>query len=196
MKTKYFMYRNIDSVKEKQNLFNTCASSTTVQKYNKPDKKFNVLIVDDDEDSRNALKNIISSRCNVATIDDGLKCINRCSEVVFDIIFLDFHINDCLGNLDGADVCKLIQECFDIKNTLIFAYTGDNSSSAVAKFQNTHMTGAFIKPISHKLINEFLSIIEHDASLHNDMTTGSPNERYKSNLKSLAVKNRNFIYFN
>lgn len=153
------------------------------QKYVKQYKKINALIVDDDDDSRNALKNIISLHCNVITIDDGLKCINRCSEVAFDVIFLDFHINDMLSNLDGADICKLIQECFNIKNTLIFAYTGDNSLFAITKFKNANMQGAFIKPVSHKLMANFLFIVENETVDKNSL------------FKRLALKNKNFIYF-
>src|SRR5579872_2058650 len=78
-------------------------------------KSLNVLIVDDDENSRESLKEIIKTRGHkVITLDEGLKCVNRCAETTFDIIFMDYHIGDLDGELNGTDIVQMIRECFDV----------------------------------------------------------------------------------
>lgn len=146
--------------------------------------KLDILIVDDDEFPRESLKDIIKMReHNVTTLDEGLKCINRCSERKFDIIFMDYHIKDMNDEdeLNGADVTKLVKECFG-NDTMVYAYTGDNSTEAIKTFKKNNFQGAFIKPVRPELIHEFLKIVEKDP--HN-----------KSQLSKLALKNKNFMYF-
>lgn len=143
----------------------------------------NVLIVDDDDGARESLKELIESRGhNVTSIDEGMKCVNRCYDNKFDIIFMDYHIDDIGCKINGIDVVKLVRDCFDM-NPLIYAYTGDNTARVIDNFKNNNINGAFIKPIDHTLINEFLFIVEQ----YND----NP-----SLLSRLAMKKKNFMYFN
>lgn len=169
------------------------------QKYIPGYQKLNILIVDDDENSRESLKDIITSRGhNVVALDEGMKCVNRCSECTFDLIFMDYHINEIHinethtnetqdedeetnGSLHGTDVTKMVRECFDIK-TAVYAYTGDNSVNAVNDFKKNNMKGAFIKPVTPGLMNEFFTIVEKNMD---DMTQ----------LSKLSLKRKNFMYF-
>lgn len=149
-------------------------------------KKLNILIVDDDENSRESLKDIISGRGhNVTTLDEGMKCVNRCSENTFDIIFMDYHINELEGDmiteLCGTDVTQMVRECFNVETT-IYAYTGDNSMSAINDFKKNRMKGAFIKPVTPGLMNEFFTIIEKEMD---DIPQ----------LLKLSLKRKNFMYF-
>jgi CheY-like chemotaxis protein len=144
-------------------------------------KKLNILIVDDDINSGESLRDLIKIRGHdVVLIDEGMKCINRCYENTFDIIFMDYHINDPVDNMNGNEITKLIRECFDI-NTSIYAYTGDNSNKALEEFKNNKLNGVFIKPVSPMLINEFFEIIELKYNI--------------SKLSKLARKNKSFIVF-
>jgi CheY-like chemotaxis protein len=152
------------------------------QKYKTIIKKLNILIVDDDENSRDSLKDMILARGhNVTTLDEGMKCVNRCFENKFDIIFMDYHINDLDGELDGTDIIKMVKECFDVES-VIYAYTGDNTTKAINNFKNSNMKGAFIKPIEPSTINEFFVIVEKEID-------------DSSQLSKLAMKNKNFLYF-
>jgi CheY-like chemotaxis protein len=145
-------------------------------------KKLNILIVDDDDGSRESMKYIIERRGHkVTTLDEGMKCVNRCSENNFDIILMDYHINDLDGELNGIDIIEIIRECFDI-DALIYAYTGDNSMCAIEKFKNNNIKGAFIKPIEPSMINEFLTIVEKNID-----------DRIL--LSKLSIKRKNFLYF-
>lgn len=149
-------------------------------------RKLNILIVDDDENSRESLKDIITGRGhNVQALDEGMKCVNRCSECTFDMIFMDYHINELEGDMNnelyGTDVTQMVRECFDI-DTIIYAYTGDNSMNAVNDFKKNNMKGAFIKPVTPGLMNEFFTIVEKNMD---DVTQ----------LSKLSLKRKNFMYF-
>lgn len=151
-------------------------------RYIEKGKKLNILIVDDDENSRELLKDIIKTRNHkVTTLDEGMKCVNRCSENKFDIILMDYHINDLNGELNGTDVVSMVKECFNI-DTIVYAYTGDNSNKAINDFKINNMRGALIKPVDPRLIYDFLRIIELDPDNNNK-------------LSRLARKNKNFLYF-
>ena len=63
----------------------------------------NVVIVDDDKNSGESLKDVIKYRGhNVTLIDEGMKFINRISNnsEKIDIIFMDYHTNE-------IDVCEV-----------------------------------------------------------------------------------------
>lgn len=128
----------------------------TSNEYNKR-LKLNILIVDDDENASELFKEILELRGhNVITLNEGVRCISNIQNNNYDIIFLDYHI----GDIDGVDLADFIKDIFK-SNALIFAYTGDNSSSAVSKFKETGMNGAIIKPIDYNLINKIMIQIEN-----------------------------------
>jgi len=161
------------------------AKSDPEQRYNESGKQLKILIVDDDENSRESLKEMIKTRGHtITTLDEGMKCVNRCYDNSFDIIFMDYHINDIdgdIGELSGTDVIRMVRECFNI-NSVIYAYTGDNTSNAINEFKEHNMKGAFIKPVEPSLINEFLRIAEKNIDDTNQ-------------LSRLAIKRKNFMYF-
>jgi CheY-like chemotaxis protein len=150
--------------------------------YKNAKKPLNILIVDDEDMSRDSLKDMIMLRKhNVTTLDEGMKCVNRCAKVRFDLIFMDYHINDLGGDLDGTDIISMVKGSFDI-DSLIFAYTGDSSTEALAQFKKNGMQGALIKPVDAKLLDQFMDLIEQ---------YGNDSKK----LSRLAMTNKNFYYF-
>lgn len=160
-------------------------TSDPEKKYNESPNKLKILIVDDDDNARVSLKDIIKIRGHdVVTLDEGMKCVNRCSTDKFDIIFMDYHINDIdrdIGVLNGTDVTDMVHECFNV-DSMVYAYTGDRTQDAVKHFKQSNMQGAFIKPVDPILMIEFMKIVETD---RND----------QGKLSKLAIKSKNFIYF-
>jgi len=123
-------------------------------------KIYNILIVDDDNETAQNFKLILSFRGhNVYVVNDGLKCITQCKEKIFDIIFLDYHMEE----LDGAQVAQLVKD--DKKRTLIFAYTGDSSTKAINEFKEAGMNGAIVKPIDIKNIEMLMTKLENSINL-------------------------------
>lgn len=159
--------------------------SDPVKKYKESSKKLSFLIVDDDQASRDSLKEILEIRGHsVTTLDEGMMCVNRCSKKQFDVIFMDYHIDklgEGLGELNGSTVVKLVKECFDV-DPVVYAYTGDNSTDVIKQCKANNMKGLFVKPVEPTLIIEFLKIIEKDFD-------------DKLNLSKLALKKKNFMYF-
>jgi CheY-like chemotaxis protein len=154
-------------------------------KYNEINNKLNILIVDDDKDTRESLCDIISSRDhNVLIIDEGYKAINKCREIDFDIIFMDYHMNDLndeFGEVNGAEIVSMLNKIYNMK-TDIFAFTGDSSKEAIDEFKKNNMTGALIKPISGELIHEIFNEIEK-------------NKNFIRGLKKISIKNGNLKIF-
>lgn len=155
------------------------------QRYKNNIKKLNFLIVDDDQASRESLRDMLKTRGhNVTTLDEGMKCVNRCSEYKYDVIFMDYHMDnlgDGLGEIDGTTVTQIVRDCFDI-DCIVYAYTGDNSLTAITQFKENNMKGAFVKPVEPSLITEFLKIIENNID---DQTQ----------LYKLSMKRKNFMFF-
>ena len=107
--------------------------------YNKK-KKLNILIVDDDINSLTLFKEILELRGhNVIALDEGMKCISKCINSTFDIIFVDYHI----GDIDGVELTDCLKDVLHTES-IIFAYTGDNSKTAIERFKNIGMKGAII----------------------------------------------------
>lgn len=126
------------------------------QSYVNNKKKLDILIVDDDTNSSELFKELLSLRGhNVSSIDEGVKCISKCMKSKYDIIFLDYHI----GDIDGVELADCLKDVLK-SEALIYAYTGDNSPEAIKKFREIGMNGAIIKPINIKTINNILIDIE------------------------------------
>lgn len=145
-------------------------------------KKLNILIVDDDINSRESLKDMITVMGHKATIlDEGLKCVNRCYQNDYDIIFMDYHMNDMNGDITGADIINMVRDYIG-NDTVVYAYTGDNSDNVINNIKKNSFDGFFIKPVIPSLIIKFLDIVNGE----ND------NDR---KLKMLSMTHKNFMYY-
>jgi CheY-like chemotaxis protein len=119
-------------------------------------KKMNILIVDDDLDGAECLKEILEYRGhNVKIIDDASRCITLCQNNKYDIVFMDYHME----GLDGAEVTMILKDQ-KIGKTIIFAYTGDSSKNAIGLFKGVGMTGAIIKPVDLNSFEMLLNNLE------------------------------------
>lgn len=125
--------------------------------YNKK-KSLNILIVDDDSDCSNLFMKILELRGHkVDLINEGIRCVSKCYNTNYDIIFMDYHIED----IDGDQISLIIREDLNNKSN-IFAYTGDKSLNAINTFKNSGMDGALYKPIDINLLNDIMNIFEDD----------------------------------
>lgn len=139
--------------------YNYCVEHSYIKK-----QKLNILIVDDDTSSSDLFKEILELRGhNVTTLDEGVKCISKCLNSNFDIIFLDYHI----GDIDGVELTDCLKDVLKIKSS-IYAYTGDNNQKTIDKFKNIGMHGVLIKPININNINNILINLETNKNNNND----------------------------
>jgi len=118
--------------------------------------KFNILIVDDEIEIAELLGEILKNRGhNVCIETEGVSGLSKCQSNQFDIIFMDFHMND----MNGIDVTDLLKNSC-MNTSLIFAFTGDDSKYALKKFRDIGMDGAIIKPIEIDIINKLMNSLE------------------------------------
>ena len=125
--------------------------------YNKK-KSLNILIVDDDNECSTLFKKILELRGHkVDSINEGIGCVSKCHKTNYDIIFMDYHIED----IDGDQISTIIREDLNNKSK-IFAYTGDKTNSAIENFKHSGMDGALFKPIDMNLFHDVMNIFERD----------------------------------
>jgi PleD family two-component response regulator len=143
-------------------------------------RKLNILIVDDDINSLMLFKEILEARGhNVSALDEGMKCISKCMNNTYDIIFVDYHI----GDIDGVELTDCLKDVLHTKS-IIFAYTGDNSKDAIDKFKNIGMKGAIIKPIEISVIDNIINQFEMNIE-SNEKIINLTNKKLKSNSNSI-----------
>jgi len=119
-------------------------------------QSFKILIVDDDNDIAESFAEILKNRGhNITVANEGISCLGKCQNCHYDIIFMDFHMN----NVDGVDTVDLIKNVCHEKS-IIFAFTGDDSNFALGKFRDIGMAGAIIKPLDIDLINKLMTSLE------------------------------------
>jgi CheY-like chemotaxis protein len=142
-------------------------------------KVFNILIVDDDENVASSLKEYLECRGHLVTIvDEGSRGICQLYMNQFDIIFLDYHLDNDINPiyketkhvprdgtyLDGIKVTECIRDINSTKNytkkSIIFAYTGDSSNEAIYNFKESGMDGVIFKPIDVKALDKIMLSLE------------------------------------
>jgi len=142
--------------------------------YNKnvsQNKTMSILIVDDEIDVAEALKEYLCYRGHDVQIqNEGSRGLGQISVNDYDMIFMDYHLkNDVISDTDSFDgilMTDVIKTNFNKKN-LIFAYTGDSDNDLVKKFKEVGMDGVIFKPIDVKYLDKLMSVIETNAnSLH------------------------------
>ena len=153
-------------------------STKLINKLKHPRRQFQILIVDDDIGIAETFGEILKQRGhNITIAHKGTSCINKCLNSNYDIIFLDFHLTD----INGTDITDMLKNSCN-NNSIIFAFTGDDSISAINQFKNIGMTGAIIKPIDLPLINNFMNSLELRNSVDTRVVSNIPDPKYKKQL--------------
>lgn len=119
-------------------------------------QQFKILIVDDDVNIAETFGEILKDRGHIVTVvNESVSCINKCQNYNYDIIFMDFHLDD----IDGAEITDLLKSvCSNF--SIIFAISGDDSNTAIKKFKEVGMDGALIKPLDIDVINKLMNSLE------------------------------------
>ena len=138
-------------------IFETTSFRSLPKSKNIESKKiYKILIVDDDKNIAEIFKDILSIRGHdVTIITECMSCINKCQNIHYDIIFMDFH----MVNLNGVDLTHLLKNACTNKS-IVFAFTGDDSSNALGQFKEIGMDGAIIKPIDIDVISKLMNSLE------------------------------------
>jgi len=115
-----------------------------------------ILVVDDDNFIAESLGEILSARGHMVTIaNESMSCLGKCQTVEYDVIFMDFHLDD----YDGANTTDLLKNVCKNKS-IVFGFTGDDSKATITEFMKMGVDGAIIKPIDIDLIDKLMIILE------------------------------------
>lgn len=157
----------------------------------KANKKFNILIIDDDENVSLVLKEYLESRNhNVDVISEGMRGYTILENKNYDIVFIDFHLDNDLSPvvkeqniqqdniLNGALLMELI---YDKKKRTIFGYTGDSTNHAIDKFKESGVDGVIFKPFEIEVMNKIMHNIETNNEL-DKMSIKNSLKFYKNNV--------------
>jgi CheY-like chemotaxis protein len=125
-------------------------------------KQYKILIVDDDVETARMFGELLKYRGhNVTIFNEAIDSVGSCQSKIYDIIFMDFHME----KLNGVDAADIIKSYCCKNNSMIFAFTGDDSVNAIKEFKTVGMNGALIKPIDINLINKLMGMLEKNCTI-------------------------------
>jgi len=120
--------------------------------------KPNLLIVDNDESSRDIIKLFLKDHCEMDFADSGEKAFRLVNDKKFDIILMDINLGK---GMSGVDTTKAIKKIESYNNVPIVAITGFAMRGDKEEFIQAGCTHYLSKPFSRakliKLISEITS---------------------------------------
>jgi DNA-binding response OmpR family regulator len=137
-----------------------------------------ILIVENDNNVAKMFAEILIKRGHMVTIaNKATTCICECQACSYDVIFMDFHLED----INGAETTDLLRSVCLVKS-LIFAFTGDDSKESLKLFKEFGMDGAIIKPLNIDLISKFMNSLELRNELDKRSIKGIHDSKKKTQL--------------
>ena len=116
-------------------------------------KRGKILIVDDERDSIEGLKDILEdNNFEVDAVDDGQKAVQRLKQTVFDIILLDIK----MPVMDGVETYKQIKDICKIKGTAVIMMTAYSLEEMVKEAIHDGVYAILRKPLN---VEELLDTI-------------------------------------
>ena len=117
--------------------------------------KFNILIIDENINNFDLLKDILETRGHmVKIITESIKCVYELKKNNYDIIFIDY--NSC--KIADIMITDLLRNVLNY-NALIFAYS-NKSNKKDNSLDILDIDGIIIKPRDVMSINKILKLIE------------------------------------
>ena len=112
-----------------------------------------MLIVDDDEDSREALKCLLElDGYDVRSAADGASALKKVQYSTPDVVILDIH----MPQMDGYTVCRLMRRMDKLKGTRIFALTALDTAQHVRECAAAGFDERITKPLQPDTLNQLL----------------------------------------
>lgn len=127
-------------------------------------QKKTILVVDDDESISMLLIASLSNKYNAIAVNSGKAALTYCKKEKPSAILLDIN----LGDIDGRDVCKMLQKIYKSQPPPIIFISGDDSeNSIISCFE--HGADDFIgKPFSAKqVVGKIDALLRYDMMINN-----------------------------
>uniref|UniRef100_UPI002FDEBE12 ATP-binding protein n=1 Tax=Brevundimonas aurantiaca TaxID=74316 RepID=UPI002FDEBE12 len=136
------------------------------------DRPLKLLVVDDHDINRRAVQLILEPLgCDIVTASDGVIALQRCAEVVFDVIFMDVRMPE----LDGRETTRRLR-AGDGPNarTPVVAVTADSAPEDIAACQAAGMAYFVSKPLTPPALFAALQHVLDDAAQDAGAATPQP----------------------
>lgn len=116
--------------------------------------KYKILIVDDSADVRFVLSEILTNlKFNSEISTNGREAIEQFKKVKYDIIFMDFHMNE----MDGLEASKIIRSMDPNHTTKIILVTADIIQTNDLEIKDIGIDQILFKPIQFKEVESVLN---------------------------------------
>jgi PAS domain S-box-containing protein len=146
-------FEQIEVIKE-----NAIDVETFIEKRLTPGSKPNLLVVDNDDSSRDIIKLFLKDLCEMEFADSGEKAFRLVNDKKFDIILMDINLGK---GMSGVETTKEIKKIESYKNVPIVAITGFAMRGDKEEFIQAGCTHYLSKPFSRtkliKLLTEITS---------------------------------------
>lgn len=160
-------------------------------------KKYSVVVVEDNDELRMYLKNILQGHYNVYTANNGLEGLELIKEVVPDVIISDI----VMPEVDGIELCKRIKDSFDTSHIPVILLTAKSFDYQIIEGVKSGADIYLTKPFSSELlivnINNLISnreklrlIFQNENILEpSKFTVTSIDEKFILKLKAIVEEN-------
>jgi CheY-like chemotaxis protein len=107
------------------------------------------LVVDDDQDSREALAILLTwAGYDVVTADNGADALSKAQSFRPQVIFLDIGMPE----MSGYEVCRKLRTSMTFQDARIYALSGFTGAEHDTRCSEAGFTGQFTKPIDPAVI--------------------------------------------
>ncbi|WP_017257158.1 hybrid sensor histidine kinase/response regulator transcription factor [Pedobacter arcticus] len=125
-------------------------------------EKKSLLIIDDNTEIRQYIKNIFSANNIIYEADNGISGLDMAQELVPDLIISDL----AMPGLTGAELCRKVKEDINISHIPIVLLTGDNTKEAKLDGIESGAVDYIVKPFDKALlVAKITSLLENSNRL-------------------------------
>lgn len=132
---------------------------------NLEEKKKRILVVDDEEDIRNALKETLAIEYTVYLAEDGDDAISVINNVNPDLVIMDIK----MPNMDGLTACRLIKSNLKTRQTPVMFLTVKNQVTDTEEAFKSGADSYMTKPFSPEILLRKISEVIMKAEIRKSM---------------------------
>lgn len=128
-----------------------------------------ILVAEDNELNQRYIMDLLSTyQVNTVCVDTGIKAVEACKNIHFDLIFMDLHMPE----LDGIDATQQIRAMQgEAAQTPIIAITADVFANEDNQLIKQGFTGCMLKPIDEDKLDELINTYVTSISASSDPST-------------------------
>lgn len=120
------------------------------------EKRYKVLVVDDEELAQDFLKYFLSKKFDVHTCGSVNSFYNTIDKIDFDLILMDISLRDCK---DGIDLTRELRKMEKYKDTPVFVLTAFNTTKERTSSFEAGAQQFLAKPVDGKALIQLIDSV-------------------------------------